>query len=1028
MPGPAEEPNHDGGISEEVNGPHVPGSGTGTGAAAATATPTTQPLPPPLPPPSSSSSSSSSSRMTPKRASTTPTRPHLSAASSAATSPRPSREGSPTHPIRKPGPIVGHHATRSRKNSQDLSPIRAASAAGSSIPTVPSAAAIQRALSVAGTLHLPSVAKPDFSNESNQAQKINKPPAGIPAPKTPRVNSPPPALSSGFNKPILSAARKVDQSQSAPATPSIVVERPNRTSTIGSDSDVGEEDRPAKSGMRTPVRGMSGNGPALETVQESSLPSTPAISAGRSNQTGKTVSNADRPEPIEENPMEEAFARETQNVAESGNESAGKKSIENKSTEEGKDMKKAPSAAKSAKPPVVSSKRSFTHLPFTKAPKAGAEGSVKNMTVETETVSSIPQVALGGGPNERNNLGRTETGGSLRLKPSNETIRPKKEKKRVVRKAPSLNAGNGLSTSRRFHHHPVLTRPPSLEYLVSLPISCPDSTFEPTSEKNTDQLALRSSNSLDQRRQSSNPNNIPETPRGAPRRRSSTMLIPFRGRTASTKADIFEAKVATAVDEANSSDSEETFVYESNPPDPLWARPHRYHSRTPSATSTASVYDNHGAKGRPDGHHSVVGKKSMKFANNYNSINHANDEGTVRGGGRNSKNPGNITPHHHHIGRYGRGGHPSLFDSDSPFSTATKSPQSAANHLGRFSPRHSSPRSNHVVHVTKSPRKAEEIMSYDLEGEGADDERAPLIGSNRTTRTRRRPLPGSVRQMYSEERGHQICGRTTAWTTLGMTLMLIIAAIVTVVILCSKPLLEVRIKDIRNVLASEQEIMLDLHVRAVNPNLVAIQVSDIDVNIFAKSKHVGTNELWRSHQSHDPSPNRSPKRPDKVRINISQSPPGLSNPSDIISQLDGIDEGTDPIDDPAEDSHTMLLGQVFEFDSPLLFDPSPIRHHSLGSVGEVRLAKPGNKTEEGGSQRWEHVIQHDFELIARGVIRYSLPVSSKMHSALIAGRVIVQPTEGVDEDGNMKLSQPNWPFEPRSNVISQPPSKSVRRR
>ena len=63
-----------------------------------------------------------------------------------------------------------------------------------------------------------------------------------------------------------------------------------------------------------------------------------------------------------------------------------------------------------------------------------SEGTAKNMTIETETVSTIPQVALGGGAVEGS--GRAETGGSLRLKPSNETIRPRKEKKKVLRKAP----------------------------------------------------------------------------------------------------------------------------------------------------------------------------------------------------------------------------------------------------------------------------------------------------------------------------------------------------------------------------------------------------------------------------------------------------------------------------------------------------------------------------------------------------------------------------------------------------------------
>ena len=48
------------------------------------------------------------------------------------------------------------------------------------------------------------------------------------------------------------------------------------------------------------------------------------------------------------------------------------------------------------------------------------------MTVETETVSSIPQVAVGGG------TGGTGNNGSLRAKPSSETIRPKKEKKKAA--------------------------------------------------------------------------------------------------------------------------------------------------------------------------------------------------------------------------------------------------------------------------------------------------------------------------------------------------------------------------------------------------------------------------------------------------------------------------------------------------------------------------------------------------------------------------------------------------------------------
>lgn len=368
------------------------------------------------------------------------TTPHFSADSSTATSPKPSREGSPVRPPLKPGASTGSRVTnRSRKNSQDLSPIRAQSA---NIPTVPSAAAIQRALSATGVSHLPPTSVADFPVDAPRPQRSNKGPTGgsqHSGPSVLRVKSPPPSASSGSNGPFLTT-RKIDQSQSAPTTPSIVVERPNRSSTFGSESDIPEDDHPVKSGMRTPVRGISGSGPPLETVQESSLPATPAI--GRTALTSKGGSN-DHPERIEENPIEEAFGKEANSRPESGNDSAGSKHAGSKSADGKKDTRKPATASNSAKPPVVQSKRSFTQLPFTKGKTAPADGSVKNMTVETETVSSIPQLALGGGAGERNPLRRTDTGGSLRLKPSNETIRPKKEKKRVVRKAPSANSGTG---------------------------------------------------------------------------------------------------------------------------------------------------------------------------------------------------------------------------------------------------------------------------------------------------------------------------------------------------------------------------------------------------------------------------------------------------------------------------------------------------------------------------------------------------------------------------------------------------------
>ncbi|KAL8760262.1 MAG: hypothetical protein Q9199_000161 [Rusavskia elegans] len=861
-----------------------------------------------------------------KRASTTSVVPNTSSANS----PKPSRETSPVRPPLRSGVSANSGNPPSRKNSTDLSPNRGPALPGPIVPAVPSAAAIQRALSVAGAHQLqPSTTLSDPATDPVRPQKVIKAAlahSNQSASNLPRVRSPPPSTS---NKGTLPPSKRPDQASAPSLTPSIVVDRPNRAQASGADADVSSVDTLAPTGIRIPSRGVSGSQPALETVQESSVPSTPALGpAAKQEVTAKATSDK-RPERIGESSLEDAFANDQTSRQESGNESGDGK---NAPKEDEKDAKQQDLARASAvRPQVVHPKKSSTQLHPAKG-KTGAE--VKSMTVETETVSSIPQVALGGGAGERGLPGRTDTGGSLRLKPSTETIRPKKDKKRVVRKAPSLNAG-----------------------------------------------------------------------------------------TASSKSDIFEAKVASAVDEANSSDSEETFVYESNPPEPLSARPHRYHSRTPSAASMASQIDHYGPRVRQDGHHSVAGKKSMKFANNsYHSTTHpeSGETGTVRGPPSNRGTPS----HHRHIGHFGRnGGHTSLFDNESPFANATKPLGAQSGNAARHSPRPSSPRDPHLVKVSGSPRKAREPLSYDLEGEGADDEGTPLIGSARSGRSRisRRVGTGSSRNGYpaEDEKRRRTCRAVTVYSSLATLMTALIAAVVIIMVFCSKPLMEVRIRDIRNVLASEQELMLDLHVHAINPNLVAVQVGDLDINIFAKSKHVGTNEMWRD---------RGYSRFLRSRAVVTATadvPLPYSDSLTVrgtgrsIHTADGIDQGTDPMpDDPETDSQTMLLGRIFEFDSPLIFEPSPLHHNSFSSIGEVRLAHPGNKTEEGGSARWEKVIQHEFELIVRGVVKYALPLSSTKRKASVGASVVVKPGLGIDsETGSMIVVRPGDLYQPGSNTL-----------
>ncbi|KAI9675599.1 MAG: hypothetical protein M1817_000965 [Caeruleum heppii] len=867
-------------------------SSTPTPTTTTTTTKSTSALPedpPPSAPAPTSTAFASTSRI-PAIASHSHSRSH-----SNLSSPKVSRESSPIRPQLK---TTTSAKLRSRNNSVDHSPSRTSSVSGiaSTQPSVPSAAAVQRALSTQSNPSLlPTVVaepstKPIKSAQlpSHDASSANSPHW----PTSPRMKTTQPA-----SVPARISTLANRKPEPAPGTPNIVVQRPgpsasatnlnNKPASESVTPELDMDDQTSPLTMRTPARGVSGPSTKLETVEEGDPPTS---EADTSDPPDKTIDD-ERPEKTTESTIDENISKDISSATGSGNESGGSKK-DGKPGEKPNPTKLAAQTAKPSNGPP----RSYSTLSI--KGKLLGEASSQSMTVETETVSSIPQVAVGGGAGERSGQGRIE-GGSLRLKPSTETIRPKKEKKKTVRKAPSLNAG-----------------------------------------------------------------------------------------TASSKADIFEAKVASAVDEANSSDSEETFVYESNPPEPRSARPGRHHSRTPSVTSMHSQWEQRGGlRSAPlDGNHSVAGKRSMKFANSSHSNTFEGENamgGDGAGTGRGSGRHATPNPHHSHIGRWGRSGrgqaHASLFDHESPLPQGSHLQSNANGTLSRSVP--TSPRSPHHPRFHDiSAKKQAQKTTYDIDMEAADDEGTPLLGSIRINRNRpyRRPGVSSLRQTeYSDGPPRVWTNRFAVCLVFTIMIILFVFGAMGVLFATTEPLTAVRVHEIRNVLASEQEIMLDLLVEAVNPNIISITVGDMDVNVFAKSRHLGTDA----------------------------SEPSIST-KETTDQ--GVDEGNDPIPPPALDSQTMLLGRIFTLDSSLLFTSSPFAHHPSESVGEVRLAHPGNKTEQGGSARWERVLQHPFELIVRGVLKYELPLlggGGRVRTSPIGASVVVHPEEGVDATGAMRLER-----------------------
>ncbi|KAH7410189.1 vacuolar segregation subunit 7-domain-containing protein [Phaeosphaeria sp. MPI-PUGE-AT-0046c] len=878
-------------------------------------------------------------------------------------SPVSSRDASPARPHQRstalPGTSNSRAGFRSRKSSIDASPSRGTSIASTS--SSPSAASIQRALSSTSIPELPA------SSSASSADTIKAPRPSKSAsnsgdstphwPISPRLRSPPPSGldSRSSSRSRANSLRNQIRKPEAQSTPAIVVQSsspaPASRIPVREESATSDSDEPAMS-AKGPSRGVSGAAPKLETVQESSLPTTPgfdgveADSFLSSSATSKTTD--EERNDVSSSKITEDLSSKNNNHGRhtgSGSDSGSKAAKKGKMQEQ--------RSASTHRPNHVTSKPSLSSL----STRSATQPPLRNMTVETETVPSVPQTNIGN--QDRSVSGRVD--GSLRLKPSNETIRPKKERKPNKRKAQSITTGTGRSPHISYHY-----------YLPGRPMAGSRSTTasslgSPVSHRSYD----------DERSMVTVSPPSPEM-RMLEHRTSFSYFYSNTNitvRKASSKADVFEQKVASAVDEADSSDSDATFIYESNPPpEPGVHRSrHNHHSRTPSMTSLASLADPRLAI--RDTHKNPGKKSSMKFINSFNPS--VDGEATERGEGTVRSGSGRVGPGFHYIGRHGHGqGRGALshlmLDSDSSMAQSSRA-------RGPSSRQASQPNSPRFQTFTvgnghsNGSRKSGEYSAYDIDAEhAADDERTPLISSrgSQRVRTPRRRNSLTLRSDRHHRHANGWCRRFAGCLVLSILLLVVVFSSVGLVFATTKPLTSVIAEEIQNVVASTDQIILDLMVDAVNPNIIGVTVPDVEITIFAKSKHVGSDKWWRHHDDGHRN-DEEDWRPVEDDLTIS-----------------GIDEGTDPIEG---EPRTMTLGRISHFDTPLTYEGSFWAKKRALAIGEIRLMHPGNKTEVGGPDRWEEVLQHPFELIVRGFLKYQLPLSTHVHTSPLTATYYYDP-------------------------------------
>ncbi|KAI2606159.1 vacuolar segregation subunit 7-domain-containing protein [Hypoxylon fragiforme] len=862
-----------------------------------------------------------------------------SASTSLTASPTQSRDPSPARLTVKTGRMNRGSTTpaRSRKNSfQDPSPSRSRS-------NIPTPSTTPRQISSATT---PSLPPPSNSEPILRTPVPQKAPAPSELSKdsprwpiSPRLRSPPPNI----GRPVVggsSSSRRSDQE-----APLINVQRatpsPHVESASQSTSDNEVEEQYLSSGMRTPARGPSNGSSTLETVQEISQPNTPrpgldlaieklAETAESQSSTQTKGSGAITKKP--------SISHTATNSGESGSD--------------GGNVRRNPRRTSSTAPtPSLHSRHSSTALKFSGKGPTTAESSSRNMTVETEQISNLPGLSIA--PNARGQ----GTNGSLRTKPSSETIKPRKEKKKHPRKATSVASGNGENPPHKLRHSCsrrsiVSRRSPGKAYGQG---SYVDEISSINQQRPVLQMAMSVTSQM-------------------------SSLLTRGSSIASSKADIFEAKVASAVEEANSSDSDETFVYDSNPPE-VADRPRRYHSRTPSATSMASQVDRNGLRsmtGMIDSSQPTLPvKKNMKFVNTYTgSGNEASYDDDGRGTGRSNVGSARGTTRHHHPGRWGRNNgnnHLSLFDNESPFPNAARS--KLPNNNPRQSSNPTSPRFGTARGWASNKRQLTLPGGYEIDDTttGADDERTPLLLSGttrsiRSTRSRRNPYPRNL-EAQNYQQNPSFLNRFASCLVLTIMLLVVLSGALGFMFATSQPLSAVELVKIDNVLASEQELMMDITVKAHNPNVVVVMIDSADLEIFAKSPHAGTDSEWWRHPNGD-------------EFGILDDP---KNDPPVV-KLPGDDDDDEP---PEDNSPNMRLGNVITFDSPLTYEGSFFQSGISTSTGSLRLSRPGNGT-DSGTQRWERIIADEFTLIVKGVLKYTLPLSQRVRNVAISGKTLVK--------------------------------------
>jgi hypothetical protein len=571
-----------------------------------------------------------------------------------------------------------------------------------------------------------------------------------------------------------------------------------------------------------------------------------------------------------------------------------------------------------------------------------------NMTVETETVSAVPTVAVSSTASNAN------IQGSLNATPANNNS---------VNTLPSNATASSTTAS--------------------------NTSTNITNGGSANANAANTSNASNSIRVKKSTDNVANKGLSRTKKKKSSRLAAGGG---NSKAEIFAAKIASAVDEADSSDSDETFVYESSSHNDSSNRP-RFHRnlssssiqppQLPSATASATAL--------PAPPSSTAPPQSQPSAATAGNAGVQQKETTAPTTGINKANSlpvsyGNAYRNNSFSSPRFSKATPATASQKSPFLRATSSRYFEGSNPG-----------NNKLHRWRSGSYADDDDEDEELGEGGEgdiddddeyvdySETTPLRPNNssgyRSIRRARKNgglvvySPHNYRRKSPSLRYYMF--RRFLWMTLAILCILGAGFVLGFLLASSKPLDTLEVEEIFDIIISDQELAFDMSLEAINPGFLAVDIFKTDLDVFARSPYAK-------------------------------------------------DEPDEALMDDASSSHTLLLGNVQHFNAPVTFEGGFFNKVVQSAVGDVKLMNPGKNVtdnddddDDGGANRtlaqandkspydsyesnnendldsgqkkWVRLSSHPFDLIVRGILRYDLLFGRGQRTVSVVKSVHVDP-------------------------------------